>query len=232
MTVPDCTIVPVGYKWCPRCRQVLPHEAFQRCASTRDGCQTACRECRNKAAREHRLANHDTVRERERAAFARNREGNLARIAAWGERNPDRIHAAKARYRETHRDACREYNREYARTHPDVAKRAKARFNARHPERVRSYILLRKARIRGAPVVERFTRAEIYERDNGRCHICGRKVPRSAYHIDHLVPVSRGGEHSRRNVAVACPSCNQHRNVNGPAQLRLGLDEIPEEATS
>lgn len=65
---------------------------------------------------------------------------------------------------------------------------------------------------------ERFTLREIAERDNWRCHLCGKKVPDRDYAardddptLDHLVPVSAGGEHTRANVALAHNRCNWER---------------------
>ncbi len=67
------------------------------------------------------------------------------------------------------------------------------------------------------------------ERDGWVCHLCYRPVervagvngrPRGAT-VDHLIPVSVGGEHVWRNVALAHRSCNSARGVGGVVQLRL-----------
>lgn len=75
---------------------------------------------------------------------------------------------------------------------------------------------------------DHFTMAHIGERDGWRCHLCHRKVNRklSGMHpdgptIDHLVPLSFGGEDTLDNVALAHRKCNLERNNSGPAQLRL-----------
>jgi 5-methylcytosine-specific restriction endonuclease McrA len=69
---------------------------------------------------------------------------------------------------------------------------------------------------------------EIAERDGWRCHLCGRRVPDRPYRaspndptLDHLVPVSAGGDHTRANVALAHNRCNYERRADGPAQMRL-----------
>jgi hypothetical protein len=103
------------------------------------------------------------------------------------------------------------------------AQLAKARNRRKNVKR-------RAARMRGAAIeLERYTTQEIAERDNWTCHLCKRKVtkrqlphahPRSAT-IDHLVPVSAGGDDVRANVALAHWSCNAARSDTGAAQLRL-----------
>lgn len=76
---------------------------------------------------------------------------------------------------------------------------------------------------------ERFEDAEIYERDGWRCGICRRAVnkklrwphPRSAS-LDHIVPLSQEGEHTRANVRLAHLDCNVARsNRGGNEQLAL-----------
>ena len=55
---------------------------------------------------------------------------------------------------------------------------------------------------------EKFTRQEIFERDQGLCHYCGEAVDPDGWHLAHLVAIARGGPHTRDNVAVSHPKCN------------------------
>jgi 5-methylcytosine-specific restriction endonuclease McrA len=86
----------------------------------------------------------------------------------------------------------------------------------------------RRVRLRGGNA-ERFEAIEIYERDGWRCQICGGPVNRNAVcphplspSLDHIVPVARGGDHTRLNVQCAHFICNSRKSdtVAG-AQLRL-----------
>jgi 5-methylcytosine-specific restriction endonuclease McrA len=47
-------------------------------------------------------------------------------------------------------------------------------------------------------------RRAVFLRDGGRCQYCGKK----AESIDHVVPRSKGGEHTWENVVAACSRCN------------------------
>jgi 5-methylcytosine-specific restriction endonuclease McrA len=53
------------------------------------------------------------------------------------------------------------------------------------------------------------TRAALMHRDRFRCAYCGGK----AETIDHVVPRSRGGEHSWENCVACCADCN-HRKAD------------------
>jgi len=52
-------------------------------------------------------------------------------------------------------------------------------------------------------------RARIINRDNSRCQMCGSKVSDGVtLHVDHIVPVSRGGLTLDDNLRTLCQECN------------------------
>ena len=63
-------------------------------------------------------------------------------------------------------------------------------------------------------------RREIYERDNGKCYLCHINLTLKEIQLDHLIPVSRGGDSSAQNLAVACRFCNQSRGS------RITIDQL------
>lgn len=76
-------------------------------------------------------------------------------------------------------------------------------------------------RLRPGAAYESFSHEDIFERDGWRCHICQHRVSRKTATIDHLVPLSCGGDHTAINVATAHRRCNIKRSNKGSAQLRL-----------
>src|SRR4051812_16276596 len=50
-------------------------------------------------------------------------------------------------------------------------------------------------------------RRAVFARDGHRCQYCGA----AAENIDHVVPRSRGGEHTWENVVAACRPCNSRK---------------------
>jgi 5-methylcytosine-specific restriction endonuclease McrA len=86
----------------------------------------------------------------------------------------------------------------------------------------------KRARKRAA-FVENVDPIAVFERDGWRCHLCGLKTMRSlrgttdplAPELDHILPLSRGGEHSYTNTACACRTCNQRKGAAVVGQMRL-----------
>lgn len=60
-----------------------------------------------------------------------------------------------------------------------------------------------------------------HERQHGKCHWCNVKVG-DDYHVDHIIPVSRGGSNSKDNIVISCPHCNLSRNDKLPHEWPQG----------
>jgi 5-methylcytosine-specific restriction endonuclease McrA len=54
----------------------------------------------------------------------------------------------------------------------------------------------------------RFSRLNIYARDDSTCQYCGQKLPRPMLNLDHVVPRARGGRTTWENVVCCCVPCN------------------------
>ena len=58
------------------------------------------------------------------------------------------------------------------------------------------------------------TRWRILKRDNFRCVLCGSDATDRKLHIDHIIPVSEGGNSNMKNLRVLCDACNIGRNTD------------------
>jgi 5-methylcytosine-specific restriction endonuclease McrA len=94
----------------------------------------------------------------------------------------------------------------------------------------KAHALKRKLRVRGGYKDKPgYIRAYICERDGWRCQICGGKVsPDRSYpdplfgSMDHIIPVSEGGDSSTANLRLAHLRCNlSRRDRGGNEQLLL-----------
>lgn len=72
--------------------------------------------------------------------------------------------------------------------------------------------------------VPNVTRREILRRDQHRCQYCG-----ATKHLtmDHVMPRSRGGEHSWTNVVAACKTCNHSKGNRTPEEAGMTLMTPP-----
>lgn len=66
-----------------------------------------------------------------------------------------------------------------------------------------------------------FTGADITakgERQGWRCYWCGQPC-KAEYHIDHIVPLSKGGSNTADNICIACPPCNLSKGGQMPDEF-------------
>ena len=54
-------------------------------------------------------------------------------------------------------------------------------------------------------------RLRIFERDGYKCYKCGKQLTRFDATLDHLAPVSKGGDNSYDNLSTCCLQCNSRR---------------------
>jgi 5-methylcytosine-specific restriction endonuclease McrA len=69
----------------------------------------------------------------------------------------------------------------------------------------------------------RFSRLNIYARDNDTCQYCGQQFPRSELNLDHVMPRSQGGKTTWENVVCSCVSCNLRKGGRTPEQANMRL---------
>jgi 5-methylcytosine-specific restriction endonuclease McrA len=73
----------------------------------------------------------------------------------------------------------------------------------------------------------RFSRHNIYARDQNTCQYCGRRLPRADLNLDHVVPKRLGGRTTWENVVCCCLTCNLRKGGRTPDQARMRLTRAP-----
>ena len=81
--------------------------------------------------------------------------------------------------------------------------------------------LLRAFRRHSRPV--KFSRVNIYARDNYKCQYCSRKASISDLTYDHVVPRSKGGPTEWTNIVTCCYLCNRKKGGRTPDEAGMRL---------
>ena len=94
----------------------------------------------------------------------------------------------------------------------------------------------RRARKHGAEY-EVIDRDKVFERDNWMCGICGDPISKDATYpdlmspsLDHIKPLSRGGDHLYSNVQASHFMCNSVKGAGSGDEVR-GASDFPESLT-
>jgi 5-methylcytosine-specific restriction endonuclease McrA len=134
------------------------------------------------------------------------------------------------RWRKSYQESLNRNERRYYQRHKkEINERARLRrlknpkrnyagvksWRARNPDKARRqarvYVGKRRARKQTNGPFERIDPSEVFNRDGGRCGICGEQVDPTEFEVDHIVPISRGGTHELSNVQLAHRTCNRKK---------------------
>ncbi len=65
-------------------------------------------------------------------------------------------------------------------------------------------------------------RNRILDRDGHKCLNCGSEQD---LHIDHIIPLSRGGRENEENMQVLCRGCNlrKHNSIDIKPYVKIGI---------
>ncbi|MEE0726701.1 MAG: HNH endonuclease signature motif containing protein, partial [Clostridium saudiense] len=63
------------------------------------------------------------------------------------------------------------------------------------------------------------TRKIIYKQSGGRCAICGKQIDFNEMELDHINPVSLGGNSNQSNLQCCCVSCNRMKGNLPPEEF-------------
>ncbi len=105
----------------------------------------------------------------------------------------------------------------------DNKKRREVGITARVFNPSEEHVILRKRRNnqiakarRRDGFLEDVDREVLFERDKGICGICKKEVHINNFHVDHIIPISKGGKHCYENTQISHPSCNhkKHARIN------------------
>lgn len=149
-----------------------------------------------------------TSAERSRKWREANRERSAAASQARrGKPLSEARKAAKAAYYEANQEAIKAS----ARARYEARKAAGEPLNLATPEAIKRANHRKRDRRRvrvASSFVEPVDRQVVWERDGGICHICLEPADVNAWHLDHVLALVDGGEHSYANTAVSHPACN------------------------
>lgn len=111
-------------------------------------------------------------------------------------------------------ESIREGQRVYREENQEADRESSRQWRKNNPQKVRDSSSKHKALRRGAPDGELVSRDLVWERDQGICGVCNQRIGEgSIWHLDHIIPVSKGGRHIYTNVQATHPTCNLTKGV-------------------
>jgi len=194
----------VGLKACTVCKEVKPLDDFYKERRAPDGRFARCKPCHLRVSRDWQ---------------ARNSERCSHNAKLWAKKNPERVLAAGRRHCQKPEYIAKK--KVYRRTRLEHDRENLKKWRKDNPELRIAQVHKRRARLSNG----HFTGEEIqvlYKKQHGKCAVCYVKL-RGKYHIDHEMPLARGGSNTIDNIQLLCRSCNLTKNAKDPIVFRQQL---------
>lgn len=217
----DTSVPQIPLRRCTKCGEEKPatREYFYAAENRlRGDCKACVLEQQSAYRREH----PEQKRTASRVYYLKNQEKRKADARRWRQEHPKEVIAYRRKYQLEHPDknAARahahylihqERYRENARAH---FQRRKAETKEQRNAAARAYYARKKGAI-GSHTAEDVKL--IFNSQRGCCWWCGCQLG-DKYHVDHRIPIMRGGSNAPENLCVTCPPCNLSKHDRLPQE--------------
>lgn len=229
-----------GPKVCRGCLRALPLSMF---GVNYGRLRPRCNECRREEERQRRLRDPDHVRALARDGRKRNAERTNLQSRERYAANKEKYRAAKRSDYQRHRekrlaqwhagntpekqDKARRVARRWYAENTERGKLNAKSWRQSNPDKAAAGSARRRALKRGVNA-DLISLQSVCRRDGWICGLCGQRINRKLKYpdplsasIDHIVPLSDGGQHIEKNVQCAHLKCNVRKQAGKGGQLRL-----------
>lgn len=198
-------------KKCKTCEEIKDASEFNKHPTTSDLLQQSCRKCASalnkkryierkdeilKNVAKYREENRDSILDRKRQYYLENTDKCKGKSQEWYKNNRDRAIAMNKMWHEKNKDRAKELNKKWVANNLDKRRLVSALSDSK-----------RRAKIKDG-CVSIDIKDTLLNSQNGLCKICGVNLADVKIHIDHIMPLSKGGKHDDANLQLLCSSCN------------------------
>ena len=192
-------------KTCNTCKTEKPKTEFHKRSASKDGLSYTCGPCAQQRAK------------------------------TWSEANPEKVAASKTVYRKANPDKESARHRVYHAANAEKRSEYSRAYYAANTEHKAAYgRAWKKANIEKVAANTRNRRAikrsaegshtsgdvkSIFESQRGKCATCEKNLfmtGNKKFHVDHIMPLAKGGENDKYNLQCLCPTCNMRKNAKDP----------------
>lgn len=193
-------------KKCCSCKDILPVNSFYKNKRTLDGYTENCVACRNQKRLKEYADDPNIYKKRwERYMNDPETKKRYERYRSeWAIENPEK-----------HKEACKNWHESNKEYHSQLVKNWYKTEKGKHHTKQKSAnrrVLERSAGKLSSKIVQEIEIENIALYGSLTCIYCEKPIEEK-YHLEHKIPLIRGGMNEKGNLAVSCQSCNLHKGT-------------------
>lgn len=145
-------------------------------------------------------------------------ECNNTRTKRWQAANRERLSEYLRKRHAANPIPGREGAKRRRMANPEKYRKSSMKWYYANPEKASAIRGKRRARIKGCK--EHYSADDVLSLlkiQKYQCVNCKASL-RERYHVDHILPIAKGGENGRSNIQCLCPQCNHRKHAKDPIQ--------------
>ena len=165
----------------------------------------------NKASKDGKKARcKDCLREERRSYYLQNKEKEMQRHKKYYDKHRSRLIEYTKQYNLENKEKISQYLKEYRKTENGKTSAKNHSMNRRLQKKIGS--------IKTKELKEFLLKKT-------KCYWCEKNL-KDNFHIDHYIPLSKGGAHSIDNLVLSCHSCNLKKSNKDPFEFAISLQRL------
>jgi 5-methylcytosine-specific restriction endonuclease McrA len=158
--------------------------------------------------------------ERQRQYRAENMGRLTAKTVEWQEANQERFRAYQKAYQNSNRHRAIERLKNWRMNNPERSKEYGRAWRKANLHLLVIKEQRRRARIKGvggnlSPDIH----ARLMQLQKGKCAVCRTSLRDIRPHLDHIMPIAKGGPNTDDNAQLLCPTCNLTKSAKHPVDF-------------
>lgn len=208
-------------KICTKCKTEKLITEFNNRSRNKDGKSNDCKECVNKERIEYRKINNERIKEIKRLSYYKNREDINNRRKLDYQENKDKYNKISREYHQNNKEKVLKQKQEYYLKNKEriqeYSKKYRKTFNCKMSFKNTAH--KRRLKIKCGDVTTEQLK-QLYK-NSTNCYWCNKELIKNDTHLDHFMPLSKGGKHTISNLVLSCSKCNLKKGAKDPLEFLL-----------